>query len=144
MSNISLSLCTCVTLVSLCYANLYYLQAVCEEIRRLAPKAGLHHDGVVFGSDDFCASIGSYYTFCLTGSHFVGQKCVILSCLSMKASICMRHSDKRRERYLHIVYQCNCCPGFCHSFVSDPFIHLFITFTIPPPMYLLLYLPTSL
>ncbi|XP_061826720.1 citramalyl-CoA lyase, mitochondrial [Nerophis lumbriciformis] len=35
---------------------------VCEEIRQLAPKADLHHDGVVFGSDDFCASIGATRT----------------------------------------------------------------------------------
>lgn len=68
MSNIPLPLCICVTLVSLYYTNVYSLQVVCEEISRLAPKAGLHHDGVVFGSDDFCASIGSYYTFCLTFS----------------------------------------------------------------------------
>lgn len=33
-------------------------QAVCEAARDLGPKVGLHHDGVVFGSDDFCASIG--------------------------------------------------------------------------------------
>ncbi|XP_077436491.1 citramalyl-CoA lyase, mitochondrial isoform X3 [Vanacampus margaritifer] len=37
--------------------GLLNFKAVCEEIRRLAPEAGLHHDGVVFGSDDFCASI---------------------------------------------------------------------------------------
>ncbi|XP_057708753.1 citramalyl-CoA lyase, mitochondrial isoform X2 [Corythoichthys intestinalis] len=35
---------------------------VCEEIRRLAPEVGLHHDGIVFGSDDFCASIGATRT----------------------------------------------------------------------------------
>ncbi|RXN01050.1 Citrate lyase subunit beta-like protein, mitochondrial [Acipenser ruthenus] len=35
---------------------------VCEEIRLLGPKTGLHHDGVVFGSDDFCASIGASRT----------------------------------------------------------------------------------
>lgn len=32
---------------------------------QLAPKVGLHLDGVVFGSDDFCASIGTYYTLSL-------------------------------------------------------------------------------
>ena len=35
---------------------------MCKEVRELGPKAGLHHDGVVFGSDDFCASIGSLST----------------------------------------------------------------------------------
>lgn len=44
------------------------LQAVCEEMCYLAPKVGLHHDGVVFGSDDFCASIGGYYPPSITSS----------------------------------------------------------------------------
>ncbi|XP_049583539.1 citramalyl-CoA lyase, mitochondrial [Syngnathus scovelli] len=42
--------------------GLLNFKAVCKEIRRLAPEAGLHHDGVVFGSDDFCASIGATRT----------------------------------------------------------------------------------
>uniref|UniRef100_A0A8C5BJQ8 Citrate lyase beta like n=1 Tax=Gadus morhua TaxID=8049 RepID=A0A8C5BJQ8_GADMO len=42
--------------------GLLYFKEVCEEVRRLAPSAGLHHDGVVFGSDDFCASIGATRT----------------------------------------------------------------------------------
>lgn len=41
---------------------MFPLQTVCEEMSRLAPKAALHHDGVVFGSDDFCASIGGFYS----------------------------------------------------------------------------------
>lgn len=59
MSDNPLPLFICVALLSLYYNNVYSHQVVCEEIRRLAPKAGLHHDGVVFGSDDFCASIGT-------------------------------------------------------------------------------------
>ncbi|KAJ3591783.1 hypothetical protein NHX12_006915 [Muraenolepis orangiensis] len=42
--------------------GLLKMKEVCEEVRRLAPTAGLHHDGVVFGSDDFCASIGATRT----------------------------------------------------------------------------------
>ncbi|XP_051938459.1 citramalyl-CoA lyase, mitochondrial [Hippocampus zosterae] len=42
--------------------GLLNFKAVCGEIRRLASEAGLHHDGVVFGSDDFCASIGATRT----------------------------------------------------------------------------------
>ncbi|XP_054642927.1 citramalyl-CoA lyase, mitochondrial [Dunckerocampus dactyliophorus] len=42
--------------------GLLNFKEVCEEIRRLTPKACLHHDGVVFGSDDFCASIGATRT----------------------------------------------------------------------------------
>lgn len=43
-------------------------QAVCEEMYSLAPNVGLHHDGVVFGSDDFCASIGGYDAPSITSS----------------------------------------------------------------------------
>lgn len=62
-----LSLFASVSLSSVCIMLMCVssLQAVCEEIRRLAPQAGLHHDGVVFGSDDFCASIGTCSTFSL-------------------------------------------------------------------------------
>lgn len=42
--------------------GLLSFKEVCEEVRRLAPGAGLQHDGVVFGSDDFCASIGATRT----------------------------------------------------------------------------------
>ncbi|XP_061548127.1 citramalyl-CoA lyase, mitochondrial [Phycodurus eques] len=42
--------------------GLLNFKALCEEIRRLAPEAGLRHDAVVFGSDDFCASIGASRT----------------------------------------------------------------------------------
>lgn len=41
--------------------KLFSFQAVCGEMSRLAPTVGLHHDGVVFGSDDFCASIGGFH-----------------------------------------------------------------------------------
>lgn len=50
----------CVLMLMLTHTYTYSVQDVCEEVHRLAPKAGLHHDGVVFGSDDFCASIGTY------------------------------------------------------------------------------------
>lgn len=35
-----------------------HLQAVCEETLRREPQAGLHLDAVVFGGEDFRASIG--------------------------------------------------------------------------------------
>lgn len=65
---------------------IYCLQAVCEEIRRLAPKVGLHHDGVVFGSDDFCASIGSYYTLGLTFFYSLSAT-QVLFCLSFSGFV---------------------------------------------------------
>uniref|UniRef100_A0A3Q3Q459 Citramalyl-CoA lyase, mitochondrial n=1 Tax=Monopterus albus TaxID=43700 RepID=A0A3Q3Q459_MONAL len=57
--------------------GLLNFKAVCEEIRRLAPKAGLHHDGVVFGSDDFCASIGATRTKDARELLYARQKVVV-------------------------------------------------------------------
>ncbi|XP_056915166.1 citramalyl-CoA lyase, mitochondrial isoform X3 [Takifugu flavidus] len=53
--------------------------AVCEEMSRLAPKVGLHHDGVVFGSDDFCASIGATRTADARELLYARQKVVVTS-----------------------------------------------------------------
>eukprot|EP00064_Thunnus_orientalis_P008189 superscaffoldBa00000959_g8212 len=57
--------------------GLLNFKVVCEEIRRLAPKAGLHHDGVVFGSDDFCASIGATRTKDARELLYARQKVVV-------------------------------------------------------------------
>ncbi|XP_034550370.1 citramalyl-CoA lyase, mitochondrial isoform X1 [Notolabrus celidotus] len=57
--------------------GLLNFKAVCEEIRRLAPAAGLHHDGVVFGSDDFCASIGATRTKDARELLYARQKVVV-------------------------------------------------------------------
>ncbi|XP_072252711.1 citramalyl-CoA lyase, mitochondrial isoform X2 [Leuresthes tenuis] len=57
--------------------GLLNFKAVCEEIRQLAPKAGLHHDGVVFGSDDFCASIGATRTKDARELLYARQKVVV-------------------------------------------------------------------
>ncbi|XP_062390208.1 citramalyl-CoA lyase, mitochondrial isoform X2 [Sardina pilchardus] len=51
--------------------------AVCAEVRDLGPKAGLHHDGVVFGSDDFCASIGATRTKDARELLYARQKVVV-------------------------------------------------------------------
>ncbi|KAM9850694.1 citramalyl-CoA lyase, mitochondrial [Aulostomus maculatus] len=57
--------------------GLLNFKVVCEEIRRLAPKASLHHDGVVFGSDDFCASIGATRTKDARELLYARQKVVV-------------------------------------------------------------------
>ncbi|KAF0026677.1 hypothetical protein F2P81_021414 [Scophthalmus maximus] len=57
--------------------GLLNFKAVCEEIRRLAPGAGLQHDGVVFGSDDFCASIGATRTKDAKELLYARQKVVV-------------------------------------------------------------------
>lgn len=57
--------------------GLLNFKAVCEEIHQLAPKAGLHHDGVVFGSDDFCASIGATRTKDARELLYARQKVVV-------------------------------------------------------------------
>ncbi|PWA31159.1 hypothetical protein CCH79_00002534, partial [Gambusia affinis] len=58
-------------------AGLLNFKAVCEEIRQLAPRAGLHHDAVVFGSDDFCASIGATRTKDARELLYARQKVVV-------------------------------------------------------------------
>ncbi|KAI3356420.1 hypothetical protein L3Q82_017636 [Scortum barcoo] len=57
--------------------GLLNFKAVCEEIHQIAPKAGLHHDGVVFGSDDFCASIGATRTKDARELLYARQKVVV-------------------------------------------------------------------
>ncbi|XP_056145973.1 citramalyl-CoA lyase, mitochondrial [Lampris incognitus] len=57
--------------------GLLNFKAVCEEVRRIAPEAGLHHDGVVFGSDDFCASIGATRTKDARELLYARQKVVV-------------------------------------------------------------------
>ncbi|XP_076857258.1 citramalyl-CoA lyase, mitochondrial [Brachyhypopomus gauderio] len=57
--------------------GLLNFKAVCEEARRLGPAVGLHHDGVVFGSDDFCASIGATRTRDARELLYARQKVVV-------------------------------------------------------------------
>nr|XP_015821475.2 citramalyl-CoA lyase, mitochondrial [Nothobranchius furzeri] len=59
--------------------GLLNFKTVCEEIRHIAPKAALHHDGVVFGSDDFCASIGVTRTKDAVELLYARQKVVVTS-----------------------------------------------------------------
>ncbi|XP_034042593.1 citramalyl-CoA lyase, mitochondrial [Thalassophryne amazonica] len=57
--------------------GLLNFKEVCEEIHRLAPRLVLHHDGVVFGSDDFCASIGATRTKDARELLYARQKVVV-------------------------------------------------------------------
>ncbi|TSU62972.1 Citrate lyase subunit beta-like protein, mitochondrial [Bagarius yarrelli] len=57
--------------------GLLNFKAVCEAARELGPKVGLHHDGVVFGSDDFCASIGATRTKDARELLYARQKVVV-------------------------------------------------------------------
>ncbi|XP_051565725.1 citramalyl-CoA lyase, mitochondrial isoform X2 [Myxocyprinus asiaticus] len=57
--------------------GLLNFKAVCEVLRDLGPKAGFHHDGVVFGSDDFCASIGATRTKDAKELLYARQKVVV-------------------------------------------------------------------
>ncbi|XP_056285367.1 citramalyl-CoA lyase, mitochondrial [Pseudoliparis swirei] len=73
--------------------GLLNFQAVCEEIRRLAPEAGLHHDGVVFGSDDFCASIGATRTEDARELLYARQKVVVTAKAFGLQAVDMVHID---------------------------------------------------
>ncbi|XP_033843328.1 citramalyl-CoA lyase, mitochondrial isoform X2 [Periophthalmus magnuspinnatus] len=57
--------------------GLLNFKEVCDEVHDLAPKTGLHHDGVVFGSDDFCASIGATRTKDARELLYARQKVVV-------------------------------------------------------------------
>ncbi|XP_055071274.2 citramalyl-CoA lyase, mitochondrial [Misgurnus anguillicaudatus] len=57
--------------------GLLNFKAVCEALRDFGPKAGFHHDGVVFGSDDFCASIGATRTKDAKELLYARQKVVV-------------------------------------------------------------------
>ncbi|XP_060785510.1 citramalyl-CoA lyase, mitochondrial isoform X2 [Neoarius graeffei] len=57
--------------------GLLNFKAVCEVAQQLGPKVGLHHDGVVFGSDDFCASIGATRTKDARELLYARQKVVV-------------------------------------------------------------------
>ncbi|KAK7882365.1 hypothetical protein WMY93_028539 [Mugilogobius chulae] len=70
--------------------GLLNFKEVCEEVHELAPKSGLHHDGVVFGSDDFCASIGIHSAFLFL--ELLGQS------LNLSFVVVRCNSDKRRQR----------------------------------------------
>ncbi|XP_072300964.1 citramalyl-CoA lyase, mitochondrial [Eucyclogobius newberryi] len=59
--------------------GLLNFKEVCEKVHALAPKTGLHHDGVVFGSDDFCASIGATRTKDARELLYARQKVVVTS-----------------------------------------------------------------
>ncbi|TNN68924.1 Citrate lyase subunit beta-like protein, mitochondrial [Liparis tanakae] len=75
--------------------GLLNFQAVCEEVRRLAPEAGLHHDGVVFGSDDFCASIGATRTEDAGQLLYARQKVVVTAKAFGLQAVDMVHIDYR-------------------------------------------------
>ncbi|KAL4604961.1 citrate lyase subunit beta-like protein, mitochondrial [Arapaima gigas] len=57
--------------------GLLNFKAVCEEVRRRGPAVGLLHDAVVFGSDDFCASIGATRTRDARELLYARQKVVV-------------------------------------------------------------------
>ncbi|KAJ8253401.1 hypothetical protein GJAV_G00212530 [Gymnothorax javanicus] len=57
--------------------GLLNLKVVCAEVERLGLKAGLLHDGMVFGSDDFCASIGATRTKDASELLYARQKVVV-------------------------------------------------------------------
>ncbi|XP_041128462.1 citramalyl-CoA lyase, mitochondrial [Polyodon spathula] len=59
--------------------GLLNFKTVCEEIQQLGPQTGLRHDGVVFGSDDFCASIGASRTKEAHELLYARQKVVVIA-----------------------------------------------------------------
>ncbi|XP_043927163.1 citramalyl-CoA lyase, mitochondrial [Protopterus annectens] len=59
--------------------GLLNFKAVCEETLHIGLQAGFHLDGLVFGSDDFCASIGATRTKEANELIYARQKLVVLA-----------------------------------------------------------------
>ncbi|XP_034142614.1 citramalyl-CoA lyase, mitochondrial isoform X4 [Esox lucius] len=93
---------------------------VCEEVRRLAPTVGLHHDGVVFGSDDFCASVGATRTKNAMELLYARQKVVVTSKAFGLQAIDLVHIDYKDQDGLQQQAREGALMGFTGKQVIHP------------------------
>ncbi|XP_053733636.1 citramalyl-CoA lyase, mitochondrial isoform X2 [Synchiropus splendidus] len=100
--------------------GLLNFKVVCEEIRRLAPQAGLHHDGVVFGSDDFCASIGATRTKDARELLYARQKVVVTTKAFGLQAIDLVYIDYKDEEGLRQQAREGALMGFTGKQVIHP------------------------
>ncbi|KPP56812.1 hypothetical protein Z043_125531 [Scleropages formosus] len=85
-------------------AGLLNFKAVCEEVRRLGPEVGLLHDAVVFGSDDFCASIGAARTGDARELLYARQKVVVTTKAFGLQAIDLVYIDYRDEEGKQVIH----------------------------------------
>uniref|UniRef100_A0A3B3U879 Citramalyl-CoA lyase, mitochondrial n=1 Tax=Poecilia latipinna TaxID=48699 RepID=A0A3B3U879_9TELE len=100
--------------------GLLNFKAVCEEIRQLSPRAGLHHDGVVFGSDDFCASIGATRTKDARELLYARQKVVVTTKAFGLQAIDLVYIDYKDVEGLRLQAQEGALMGFTGKQVIHP------------------------
>uniref|UniRef100_A0AAY4EF30 Citramalyl-CoA lyase, mitochondrial n=1 Tax=Denticeps clupeoides TaxID=299321 RepID=A0AAY4EF30_9TELE len=100
--------------------GLLNFQDVCEELQKLQPEVGLHHDGVVFGSDDFCASIGATRTSDARELLYARQKVVVTAKAFGLQAIDLVHIDYRDEAGLRQQAREGALMGFTGKQVIHP------------------------
>ncbi|KAJ8012518.1 hypothetical protein DPEC_G00043650 [Dallia pectoralis] len=100
--------------------GLLNLKVVCEEVSRLAPTVGLHHDGVVFGSDDFCASVGATRTKDARELLYARQKVVVTSKAFGLQAIDLVHIDYKDKDGLQLQAREGALMGFTGKQVIHP------------------------
>ncbi|XP_029112515.1 citramalyl-CoA lyase, mitochondrial [Scleropages formosus] len=101
-------------------AGLLNFKAVCEEVRRLGPEVGLLHDAVVFGSDDFCASIGAARTGDARELLYARQKVVVTTKAFGLQAIDLVYIDYRDEEGLRRQAREGALMGFTGKQVIHP------------------------
>uniref|UniRef100_UPI00398F5281 citramalyl-CoA lyase, mitochondrial isoform X1 n=2 Tax=Pristiophorus japonicus TaxID=55135 RepID=UPI00398F5281 len=80
--------------------GLLNFKAGCEEAQRLGAHAGFQLDGVVFGSDDFCASIGATRTEDARELVYARQKIVVIAKAFGLQAIDLVYIDYKDEKGL--------------------------------------------
>ncbi|XP_041055897.1 citramalyl-CoA lyase, mitochondrial isoform X3 [Carcharodon carcharias] len=92
--------------------GLLNFKAGCEEAQRLGAHAGFRLDGVVFGSDDFCASIGATRTKDARELVYARQKVVVTAKAFCLQAIDLVYIDYKDEEGLYMQSREGALMGF--------------------------------
>ncbi|XP_041055896.1 citramalyl-CoA lyase, mitochondrial isoform X2 [Carcharodon carcharias] len=100
--------------------GLLNFKAGCEEAQRLGAHAGFRLDGVVFGSDDFCASIGATRTKDARELVYARQKVVVTAKAFCLQAIDLVYIDYKDEEGLYMQSREGALMGFTGKQVIHP------------------------
>uniref|UniRef100_V9L359 Citramalyl-CoA lyase, mitochondrial n=1 Tax=Callorhinchus milii TaxID=7868 RepID=V9L359_CALMI len=100
--------------------GLLNFKAVCEEALRLGAQAGFQLDGVVFGSDDFCASIGATRTKDAQELLYARQKVLVTAKAFGLQAIDLVYIDYKDEEGLYRQSREGALMGFTGKQVIHP------------------------
>ncbi|XP_067890328.1 citramalyl-CoA lyase, mitochondrial isoform X2 [Heterodontus francisci] len=100
--------------------GLLNFKAGCEEAQRLGAHAGFQLDGVVFGSDDFCASIGATRTEDARELVYARQKVVVIAKAFGLQAIDLVYIDYKDEEGLRRQSREGALMGFTGKQVIHP------------------------